>query len=353
MASFYLSPCFCLSFNAFLTAQNIRFFLSVAALQQSGARRRRHKFVSSPAIIVIDSRIYSQTVYRMSSPTAPPRIFDRDLLRRRILKARRGGAPDFLLVRAADDLLDRLQTVMRPFPRALDLGAPTDHFARAVVDSGRAAPLRAGRFDGAVIVDEEALPFAPATFDLVVSGMTLQWVNDLPGALAQIRRILAPDGLFVACLPGGASLVEMRAAFAQAEEEIIGGASPRVSPFVDVRDMGGLLQRAGFALPVSDVDSITLRYDSLFALIADLRAMGAANAMVQRAKTPLRRDVLMRAAQIYAELFSDPDGRVRATFEIVWLSGWAPHGSQQKPAQPGSATARLEDAIRGASPNRT
>lgn len=284
----------------------------------------------------------------MSTPSAPPRIFDRDLLRRRIEKARAGAPPDFLLARAADDLLDRLQTVLRPFPRALDLGAPTDHFARAIVASGRAAPLRAGRFGGDVIVDEELLPFAPAAFDLIFSGMALQWINDLPGVLAQIRRSLAPDGLFIACLPGGASLVELRAVLAQAEEEILGGASPRVSPFVDVRDMGGLLQRAGFALPVSDVDSFTLRYDSLFALMGDLRAMGAANVLSQRSRTPLRRDVLMRAAHIYAERFSDPDARVRATFEIVWVSGWAPHESQQKPAKPGSATARLEDAIKGA-----
>ena len=282
-----------------------------------------------------------------STPSTPPRIFDRALLQRRIRKARAGAAPDFLLARAADDLLDRLQTVMRPFPRALDLGAPADHFARAIIASGRAEPLSAGRFGGVVIADEEALPFAPASFDLVVSGMALHWVNDLPGVFAQVRRILAPDGLFIACLPGGASLVELRAALAQAEEEILGGASPRVSPFVDVRDMGGLLQRAGFALPVSDIDSFTLRYDSLFALMADVRAMGAANVLTQRAKKPLRRDMLMRAAQIYAERFSDPDGRVRASFEIVWLSGWAPHESQQKPAQPGSATARLEDAIKG------
>ncbi len=288
----------------------------------------------------------------MSSSTAPPRIFDRNLLVRRIEKARAGVAPDFLLARAADDLLDRLQTVMRPFPRALDLGAPTNHFAQSIVASGRAAPLRTGRFGGAIIADEEALPFAAAVFDLVVSGMALQWINDLPGVLAQIRRILAPDGLFIACLPGGATLVELRAALAQAEEEIVGGASPRVSPFVDVRDMGALLQRAGFALPVSDIDSFTLRYGSLFSLMKDLRSMGAANVLTRRAKTPLRRDVLLRAAQIYAERFSDPDGRVRATFEIVWLSGWAPHESQQKPAEPGSATARLEDAIKSASSSR-
>jgi SAM-dependent methyltransferase len=287
----------------------------------------------------------------MTDRPAPPLIFDRDLLHRRLRRAIARGAPDFLLTRAADDLLDRLLTVKREFPRSLDLGAPGEHFSQAIVASGRAAPLRASRFGGAVIVDEEALPFAPASFDLVVSGMSLQWVNDLPGVFAQVRRILAPDGLFLACLPGGASLVELRVALAQAEEEITGGASPRVSPFVDVRDMGGLLQRAGFALPVADIDSFALRYDSVLGLMRDLRAMGAANVLVKRATRPLRRDVLERAAKIYAERFSDPDGRVRASFEIVWISGWAPHESQQKPAKPGSATMRLEEAMKATRPN--
>ncbi|MBL1256280.1 methyltransferase domain-containing protein [Methylocystis sp. Sn-Cys] len=282
----------------------------------------------------------------MEKQSSPPKIFDRALLHARLRRALAKGAPDFLLARAADDLLDRLLTVKRAFPRSLDLGAPAEHFSQAIVASGRAAPLRASRLGGAVIADEEALPFAPASFDLVVSGMALQWVNDLPGVFAQVRRILAPDGLFLACLPGGASLVELRVALAQAEEELTGGASPRVSPFVDVRDMGGLLQRAGFALPVSDIDSFTLRYDSVLGLMADLRAMGAANVLVKRAARPLRRDVLARTAQIYAERFSDPDGRVRASFEIVWISGWAPHESQQKPAKPGSATMRLEDAMK-------
>ncbi|HEY8161231.1 MAG: methyltransferase domain-containing protein [Methylocystis sp.] len=282
----------------------------------------------------------------MEKQASPPKIFDRKLLHSRLRRALARGAPDFLLTRAAEDLLDRLMTVKREFPRSLDLGTPAAHFSEAIVASGRAAPLRAARLGAAVIVDEEALPFAPASFDLVVSGMALQWVDDLPGVFAQVRRILAPDGLFLACLPGGASLVELRVAFAQAEEEITGGASPRVSPFVDVRDMGGLLQRAGFTLPVSDVDSFTLRYDSILGLMADLRAMGAANVLIKRASRPLRRDVLARAAQIYAERFSDPDGRVRASFEIIWISGWAPHESQQKPAKPGSATMRLEDAMK-------
>ncbi|KAF0212107.1 MAG: type 11 methyltransferase [Methylocystaceae bacterium] len=284
----------------------------------------------------------------MSETAGPPKIFDRALLRRRLRRAMSKGAPDFLMARAADDLLDRLLTVKREFPRALDLGSPNAHFAQAVVASGRARPLRAGGHAGDVIADEEAPPFAPGSFDLIVSGMSLQWVNDLPGALAQARRMLAPDGLFLACLAGGASLVELRAAFAQAEEEITGGASPRVSPFVDVRDMGGLLQRAGFALPVADIDSFTLRYDSIFGLMKDLRAMGAANVLVKRSRKPLRRDVVARAAQIYAERFCDADGRVRASFEIIWASGWAPHESQQKPVKPGSAMMSLEDAMKSA-----
>lgn len=282
----------------------------------------------------------------MSETGGPPKIFDRALLRRRLRRAASKGAPDFLAARAADDLLDRLLTVKREFPRTLDLGSPSPHFSQAVVASGRTRPLRASAHGGDAVVDEEIPPFAPGSFDLIVSGMALQWANDLPGALAQARRMLAPDGLFLACLAGGASLVELRAALTQAEGEITGGASPRVSPFVDVRDMGALLQRAGFALPVADVDSFTLRYDSMFALMDDLRAMGAANILVKRARKPLRRDVVARAAQIYAERFSDADERVRATFEIVWASGWSPHESQQKPAKRGSATMSLEDAMK-------
>jgi SAM-dependent methyltransferase len=285
----------------------------------------------------------------LESAPPTPQIFDRRLLRARLSRAARGAAPDFLMLRAADDLADRLAGIRREFPRSLDLGTPTPHFAHTVAASGRSAPLRAAslRAPGVdVIAEEEALPFAPASVDLVVSGLALQWVNDLPGALAQVRRMLAPDGLFLACFPGGASLTELRAALIEAEGELCGGASPRVSPFVDLRDLGGLLQRAGFALPVTDVDSFTLRYDSMFALCAELRAMGAANALVERSRKPLRRAVLLRAAEIYAERFSDPDGRVRATIELVWLSGWAPHESQQKPLAPGSAKMRLADALK-------
>ncbi|MEI8150830.1 MAG: methyltransferase domain-containing protein, partial [Hyphomicrobiales bacterium] len=184
------------------------------------------------------------------------------------------------------------------------------------------------------------------SLDLVVSALALQFVNDLPGTLIQIRRALRPDGLLLAAMIGGDSLTELREAFAQAEAEVDGGVSPRVAPFADLRDIGALLQRAGFALPVTDVDRVTVRYASPLALMHDLRSMGAANALTERRRAPLRRATLRRLMEIYAERFSDPDGRVRATFEIVWLSGWAPHESQQKPLAPGSAKTRLADALR-------
>ena len=202
----------------------------------------------------------------------------------------------------------------------------------------RRAPL-------AVAADEEALPFRDGSLDLVVSALSLQFVNDLPGTLVQIRRALKPDGLFLAALVGGDTLTELRQAFAAAEAEIEGGVSPRVAPFADLRDLGALLQRAGFALPVTDVDRLTVRYASPLALMHDLRRMGATNALVERRRTPLRRATLARMMEIYGERFADPDGRMRATFEIVWLSGWAPHESQQQPLRPGSAQPRLADAL--------
>ena len=238
----------------------------------------------------------------------------------------------------------------RHFPRALDLGTPGSQIAAALQREParfvvRAAPLLEFAGGLALVADEEALPFATASFDLVVSALSLQWANDLPGALVQIRRTLVPDGLFLAALVGGQSLTELRTALTAAEAELTGGASPRVAPFADVRDLGGLLQRAGFALPVTDVEPVIVRYSSMLALMQDLRAMGATNALAERSRLPLRRAVLMRAAEIYAARFGDPDGRLRATFEIVWLSGWAPHESQQKPLTPGSARMRLADAL--------
>jgi SAM-dependent methyltransferase len=256
----------------------------------------------------------------------------------------------FLLDRVAADVEERLSLVSRGFPRALDLGTPGPQITQVLGrDPGRlvirAAPLLAGAGPLSSVADEETLPFASESFDLAVSALSLQWANDLPGVLVQIRRALAPDGLFLAALVGGQSLTELRTALTAAEAELTGGASPRVAPFVDVRDLGGLLQRAGFALPVTDVEPVIVRYSSMFALMRDLRGMGATNALCERSRVPLRRAVLLRAAEIYSERFSDPDGRLRATFDIVWLSGWAPHDSQQKPLAPGSARMRLSDAL--------
>ena len=271
------------------------------------------------------------------------------LLRARRRRARALGPVTFLLDRVASDLAERLDAVLREFRLAVDLGTPADALRRALADKtsiGTLIAVDALSAEGlAVVADEEALPFRDASLDLVVSALALQFVNDLPGTLIQIRRALKPDGLFLAALLGGETLTELRQAFAAAEAEIEGGASPHVAPFADVREMGALLQRAGFALPVTDVDRLTVRYASPFALMDDLRRMGATNALVERRRMPLRRATLARMAEIYAARFADPDGRIRATFEIVWLSGWAPHESQQKPLRPGSAQTRLADAL--------
>lgn len=279
-----------------------------------------------------------------------PLVFDRALVRRRLARAVRGGYTDFLLARAVEDLGDRLDVVLREFPLALDIGTPTaaaaDRLSRRGREVVRLSPtLGQGASAPTVVGDEEALPFAGESFDLAVSLLALQAVNDLPGSLVQVRRVLKPDGLFLGCLLGGATLTELRQSFAAAEAEIEGGVSPRVAPFPDLSDLGALLQRAGLALPVVDVDMVTVRYPEPFALMRDLRAMGLSNALSERRKTPLRRTTLIRSAEIYAERFADPDGRVRATFELIWLSGWAPHQSQQKPLRPGSAKMRLADAL--------
>jgi SAM-dependent methyltransferase len=280
-----------------------------------------------------------------------PLVFDRLLLRARRRRAGRLAPATFLLDRVAEDLADRMDAVLRRFDLALDLATP-GAAARRVLQ-GRVGALigmdavttSSNRADYQVIADEEALPFGAASLDLVVSLLALHAVNDLPGTLVQIRHALKPDGLFLAALLGGDTLTELRQAFAAAEAEIEGGVSPRVAPFADLRELGALLQRAGFALPVADVDRLTVRYATPFALMHDLRSLGATNALVERRRVPLKRATVARVSEIYAERFADPDGRVRATFEIVWLSGWAPHESQQKPLAPGSAKKRLADAL--------
>jgi SAM-dependent methyltransferase len=267
-------------------------------------------------------------------------IFDRHLLALRRARAQRLGAEPFLLDHVANDLAERVSVVLRKFDLAVYIGTPGDAVRNLLIEKKLAA--RVAR----VIADEEALPFADGSLDLAVSALSLHFVNDLPGTLIQIRRALKPDGLFLCALLGGDTLTELRQSFAAAESEIEGGISPRVAPFADLRDLGALLQRAGFALPVTDLDRLIVRYADAFSLMHDLRRMGATNVLAERRRKPMRRATLLRMAEIYRERFSDPDGRLRATFDIVWLSGWAPHESQQQPLKPGSARMRLADALK-------
>ena len=289
----------------------------------------------------------------MNNPA--PEIFDRTLLaRRRDRFAADAPAHDFLLAHVAEDIADRLSLIRRTFPMCLNLGAQHGLLSRrlrglagiGLMIDAEMSPRLLARCDGPrVLADEERLPFAPASLDLVVSGLSLHLVNDLPGALIQIRRALKPDGLFLAALLGGSTLTELRQAFVQAEAELEGGASPRVAPFADVRDLGHLLQRAGFTLPVADCDVLQVGYGSALDLMRELQAMGGSNVLRERRRTALRRATLLRAAAVYAERFARPDGRVTATFEIITLTGWAPHASQQQPLRPGSAKTRLADAL--------
>jgi SAM-dependent methyltransferase len=277
----------------------------------------------------------------MATPAnVTPVLFDRTLLRARQLRARRQGEVTFLLDRVAEDMADRVSAVMRDFADVADVWSPGEVLRAPLADRFKSV-TRVG------LDDSEVLPLQPESLDLAVSALAFQFVNDLPGVLAQIRRALRPDGLLLAALPGGDTLTELRQSFAAAEAECEGGVSPRVAPFADLRDIGHLLQRAGLALPVTDVDRVVVRYDNAFALMHDLRRMGAANVLIERRRAPTRRATMLRMAQIYAERFSDFDGRIRATFDIVWLSAWAPHESQQQPLRPGSAKASLEAAVKG------
>lgn len=272
-----------------------------------------------------------------------PVLFDRALLKARQERAVRLGAATFLLDHVANDAAERLAAVNRSFASGIDLATPGETLRVALEKQGVSLrPMEIGADDSA------ALPLASGSIDLAMSLLALQFVNDLPGVLAQVRRALKPDGLLLAAMVGGDTLTELRQAFAAAEAEVEGGASPHVSPFADLRDAGGLLQRAGFALPVTDFERLTVRYDNAFALMQDLRRMGATNVLVERRKTPSRRATLLRMAQIYSERFADDDGRIRATFDIVWLLGWAPDASQPKPLRPGSAKFSLEDAVKKA-----
>ncbi len=286
-------------------------------------------------------------------------IFDRDLIVRRKLRALRAATSgaDFLLRHITDDLALRLSAVERRFSQSAALHCLTPAATSAMLASGKVGQVLRIEAHPAFLETEtetairqsvspaEELPLADESLDIAVSLLSLHQTNDTPGLLAQIRRALRPDGLFLAALPGHGTLNELRAALLAAETETSGGASPRVAPFMDVRDAGALLQRAGFALPVADSESLTVRYDTMFDLMRDLRAMGETNALSARNLTPAARRLFVRAAEIYAERYSDPDGRIRATFSFIWLSGWAPHASQQKPLKPGSAQISLKDVL--------
>ncbi len=279
-----------------------------------------------------------------------PHLFDRRTYGMRRARAARRGGESFLAREVAENLAERLGAVNRYFARGLDLSsrrAPFEilepraaHWTRTALSASEAAcellPL---------VADEEALPFESASFDLAVSVLSLHAVNDLPGALIEIRRVLKPDGLFLAALFGGGTLGELRRAFAAGESDSTGGASPRVAPFAEVRDLGGLLQRAGFALPVADVERIAIEYREFATLAEDLRALGETNALAERTRKPLRRDTLAATLAHYGAQDGDLSGRLRVTFDVIYLTAWAPHESQQKPLRPGSAKTRLAAAL--------
>ncbi len=282
-------------------------------------------------------------------------IFNRNRLKQhRTRAASTINECDFLLREMAERLADRLADVNRSFPLALDLGAHhgvmTDvlegrgdigHLVQA--DLSEAMIRKTGGLR--VVADEEALPFAENNFDLVMSCGSLHWVNDLPGTLIQIQKALKPDGLFLAILPGGETLKELRQSFEQTEMQMKGGVSPRISPFVDVRDAGSLLQRAGFALPVVDSDVLTVEYEHPLKLLADLRGMGETSALSEGNKHFISRTFMMAVMEHYTQHFVAEEGRVRASFELVTMTGWKPHESQQQPAKRGSGKMFLGDAL--------
>jgi len=274
----------------------------------------------------------------------PIAIFDRQALRRHRARAVRGNVDSgFLFREGAERLLDRLTDIKRDFVRALDLDSRDPLIAERLRAAG-VDTVVAGEA-GTLTIDLEALPFAPASFDLVASSLALHWINDLPGTLLQLRHILKPDGLLLVNLFAGATLEALRAALLEAESEIENGASPRISPFADPRDLAGLLQRAGFALPVVDSDRIIVDYPDAWKLMRDLRAMGETNATQLRHRHFTRRATLLRAAEIYRARFGDEAGRIPAEFEIATLTAWAPHETQPRALRPGSAEARLADAL--------
>ncbi|MBP2237177.1 SAM-dependent methyltransferase [Sinorhizobium kostiense] len=282
-------------------------------------------------------------------------IFDQSLVEVNRRRALRRGDPSatFLLDIVARELAERVSVVERHFGRAMELHGYTGAAARLLTETGKVDQIERVETDRTfgtskmpvTVAPLERIPAEPDSLNLLISPLSLHLTNDTPGMFVQARRVLKPDGLFLAAIPGHGTLQELREALLVAEAELTGGASPRVIPFADVRDIGALLQRAGFALPVADAETYTVRYDSLFGLMKDLRAMGMTNPLAARSRIPVSRRFFMQAAEIYGDRFADPDGRVRATFSVIYASGWAPHESQQKPLRPGSAQRRLSDAL--------
>lgn len=283
-------------------------------------------------------------------------LFDHDLLRRRRQRAlsRLEPGAEFLLRRVAEDMAERLMLVERRFEAPVQVQGALPLAADMMQATGKTGRFRFVDLCPVPDPDDrkvmqaapDLVPLEPQSADLVISPLALHLTNDTPGVLVQMRRALRPDGLLLAATPGAGTLGELREALLAAESELTGGASARVHPFADVRDYGALLQRAGFALPVADIEDTVVRYSDMFALLRDLRAMGMTSVLADRSRKPLPKSVFLRAAEIYAERFSDPDGRIRASFPVVHLSGWAPHEGQQQPLRPGSAKTRLADALK-------
>ena len=293
----------------------------------------------------------------MSQEPSIPRLFDQAAQRRNRARAAAGFSGfDFLKREAAIRIADRLELMRRDFPLCLDFGSHDGTLTGVIRETGKTGTVlqadpapefaaMAAAAGPALASEYDRLSFAEGSFDAVFSCLMLHWVDDLPGVMAQIRRLLKPDGLCLVNLLGGATLTELRASLLEAEQEIYGGAWPRTAPMADIRDVGGLLGRAGLALPVADADRLTITYPDMFRLMADLRGMGEQNALLGRRRTPTARRMFLRAAEIYHDRFAGPDGRIPASFEIITLTGWAPHESQQTPLRPGSAAHRLADSL--------
>jgi hypothetical protein len=270
----------------------------------------------------------------------PPHLFDTRLIQQHL--SRRGAEGDFITELVLADLEDRVGTMIREFPRAMIIGP--DQAALPETLRSASAEISFERYS-AFDSHDGIPPGAGDNYNLIISLLQIQAVNDVPGYLARLRAKLVPDGLLIVAAIGGESLSELREAFMAADIEVTGGASARVAPMIQVRDAGALLQRAGLALPVADVETHVVRYDNPFALMAEIKALGASNPLIDRPKRFATRQLLTRAAEAYIARDSDPDGRIRATLEVIWLQGWVPHESQQKPLRPGSATTRLGDIL--------